>query len=78
MSLKIMFVDDEPEVLKLFKAMAEPLGTEVQTFANSREAALRIRKEKFDGVFLDAMMPQLDGFELAKLVRASPSNFGGA
>ena len=76
MALKIMFVDDEPEILNLFKAMAEPLGTEVLTFADSREAAQQIGKEKFDGVFLDAMMPQLDGFELAKLVRASPSNFG--
>ena len=74
MGFKVMFVDDEPELLKLFKALAEPLGCEVLTITDSQEAAQRISKEKFDGVFLDAMMPGLDGFELAKRVRSSSSN----
>lgn len=74
-ALKIMFVDDDPEVLKLFKALVEPLGCEVVTFADSREAAQRVQKEKFDGVFVDASMPHPDGFELAQIIRHSPSNF---
>ncbi len=75
MALKLIFVDDEPETLKLLKAWAEPLGCEVLTLADSQEAAQRIRKEKFDGAFVDARMPHPDGLELAKLVRTSPSNF---
>lgn len=69
-----MFVDDEPEALKLFKTLVEPMGYDVVTLVNSQEAAQRIKKEKFDGVFVDALMPQPDGFELTKLIRTSPSN----
>lgn len=76
MAFKVMFVDDELEILKLFKLLVEPLGCDVLTFADSREAAERINRDKFDGVFVDASMPHPDGFELAKMVRASPSNFG--
>lgn len=76
MSLRVMYVDDEPQVLKVFKDLVEPLGLQVETFSDSREAALRINREKFDGVFLDAGMPDPDGFELTKLVRQSPSNYG--
>lgn len=74
MGLKLMFVDDEPAILKLCKVLVEPMGFEVVTYADSQEAARRIMDEKFDGVFLDARMPQMDGFEMTKLVRTSPSN----
>lgn len=74
MSLKIMVVDDEPEVLKLVKTVLEPLGYEVLTEADSRQAAERLDKQKFDGVFVDVRMPNMDGFELTKRIRTSPSN----
>lgn len=74
MTLKILVVDDEPDVLTTIKALAEPYGTEVLTTADSREAAQRVNCEKFDGVFVDALMPHLDGFGLTKLIRASSSN----
>ena len=76
MALRVMFVDDEPLVLEVFKDLVKPLGYQVVTFSDSREAALRINWEKFDGVFLNARMPPPDGFELTKLVRESPSNYG--
>jgi CheY-like chemotaxis protein len=74
MALKIMVVDDEPEVLKVLKAMVEPLGCAVMTFEDSREAGRLIEKEKFDGIVLDAHMPNLDGFQLAQHIRASRLN----
>ncbi len=76
MAFKVLFVDDEPDVLKLLKSLVEPLGFEVLTLADSREAARRLQTEKFDAVFLDARMPHLDGFELAKTIRTSPANSG--
>jgi CheY-like chemotaxis protein len=74
MSLKILLVDDEVSVLKLLKSMIEPLGCEVLTMTDSREAAKRIDQEKFDGVFTDASMPFLDGFELTRHTRRSAHN----
>jgi CheY-like chemotaxis protein len=69
-----MVVDDEVQTLKAIKAMVEPLGLEVLAVADSREAAHRANTDKFDGVFLDAKMPFLDGFELTKIVRSTPAN----
>ncbi len=74
MALKILVVDDEASFLKMFKTMIEPLGCEVRTLADSREALKFLSEEKYDGVFLDARMPHLDGFELASHTRKSSIN----
>ncbi len=74
MSYRIMVVDDEPGVLTLFKSTVEPLGFEVTTMVDSREASLCIERQKFDGFFLDARMPAPDGFELTRQIRASRRN----
>jgi CheY-like chemotaxis protein len=74
MTFKIMAVDDEPQVLELIKALVGPMGMEVATSVNSREAVERINTEVFDGFLLDARMPELDGFELARCIRKSPLN----
>jgi CheY-like chemotaxis protein len=74
MSLKIMVVDDEPETLKFIKAVLEPLGHQVSAFTDSREAAERAKKQRFEVAFLDVRMPHLDGFELTRRIRESKSN----
>jgi CheY-like chemotaxis protein len=74
MSLKILVVDDEPDVLKLIKTVIQSLGYEVLGITESREAADRITHQKFDGVFLDARMPQMDGMELVHHIRRSATN----
>ncbi len=74
MELKILAVDDEIATLELFKAIVEPLGYEVVGLTDSREAAQRIMREKFDFIALDVRMPHLDGFELTRRIRQSPSN----
>jgi len=74
MALKIIAVDDEPEILKLLKAMVEPLGCEVLMVADSRDALRLIESEKFDGVVVDVLMPHMDGFELTRCIRNSRLN----
>ena len=69
-----MIVDDEQEVLELIGSMVEPLGWEVLKLSDSQEAARRLENEKFDGILLDVLMPELDGFELARRIRGSPLN----
>lgn len=76
MSVKIMVVDDDPDVLKLIKTIVEPWGYEVLALADSREAARRLDTDKFDGIVLDILMPYLDGFELIRRARRSPLNSG--
>ena len=72
--MKILLVDDEPEVCRLVKAMVEPLGVEVRTSSDSQEAALILANEKFDGIMLDIAMPKMDGFELTRKIRSTPPN----
>lgn len=74
MSLKILVVDDEPEVCKLLKSLLEPLGIETLALTDSREAVRRVKSEKFDGIVVDARMPNVDGFELSRHVRTHPMN----
>jgi CheY-like chemotaxis protein len=73
-SLKVAAVAGGPEVVATIKSLAEPLGCEVLIFADSQEAAVRLEGEKFDGIFLDIVLPRLDGFELAQRIRKSALN----
>lgn len=72
--LKIVIVDDEPQVLEVVTSMLEYLGCEVTAFADGQKAARCLENRKYDGLVVDARMPKLDGFELTRQVRASPLN----
>jgi CheY-like chemotaxis protein len=72
--LRVMAVDDEPAVLNLLKAQLEAMGCEVVQVADSREAVERLNIEKVDGLFVDVIMPHMDGFTLTRVVRNSKLN----
>ena len=72
--MKLMVVDDDPAALDLVESLVEPLGYEVLALADSRHAAECVNKQRFDGVFVDVQMPNMDGFELTSLIRASRLN----
>jgi CheY-like chemotaxis protein len=74
MSLRILVVDDDLDVLKLIKTVIQSLGYEVLGLTDSGEAAERITRQKFDGVFVDARMPGVDGIELVHRIRRSATN----
>lgn len=69
---KIAFVvDDEPANIDLIKGLM-PEGVKVKA-ALSGEIALKQLSKKFpDIVFLDLLMPQMDGFETLKAIRELP------
>ncbi|MBI4166963.1 MAG: response regulator [Acidobacteria bacterium] len=72
--LKLMVVDDDREVLDVFKILVSPLGYDVVGLSDSREAAQRVMTDKFDMIAVDVYMPDLNGFELTTRIRASQSN----
>jgi CheY-like chemotaxis protein len=74
MSLKILVVDDDPDVMKMIKTVIQSLGYEVLGLTDSQQAAERISHQKFDGVFVDARMPGLDGLGLVRHIRMSGTN----
>jgi uncharacterized protein (TIGR02266 family) len=50
------------------------LNVEVRALGDSEQAAVLLNRERFDGIFVDLQMPEMDGFELARRVRASSWN----
>ncbi len=72
--LKVLVVDDDQAMLKLLNEVLSSLGVQPVPVASSVKAAKLIETEKFDGIFLDLLMPEMDGFELAAKIRASSLN----
>jgi CheY-like chemotaxis protein len=73
-SLKLLVVEDDIASLKLMAEVFTSLSAEVRPISNSEKAADLVNQEKFDGIFLDLEMPNLNGFELARRIRSSSWN----
>lgn len=72
MDKKILIVDDEPQIRILMEQTLEELedeGVELLTANNGEEALETIQSEKPELVFLDVMMPKLNGFEVCHAVK---------
>jgi len=65
----ILIVDDLPEKLLVFQTVLEDLGHELVCARSGAQALKEILKTEFAAILLDVNMPDIDGFETAKLIR---------
>jgi len=65
----IMVVDDDPEMLKIINRTLELEGYAVSTATDGRTALALLEERSPDLVILDIIMPELDGFQILKLLR---------
>ncbi|MFY9681673.1 MAG: response regulator [Candidatus Sulfotelmatobacter sp.] len=72
--LKLLVVEDDIPSLELMTEVFMSLKAEVRPISDSQKAVAMVNQEKFDGIFLDLEMPNLNGFDLARLVRKSSWN----
>ncbi len=72
--LKVMIVDDNRLNVELLAETLASSGLDITTFINPHDAAEAVSKEKFDLFLLDVMMPEVSGFDLAKIIRTSVLN----
>ena len=70
-SQRILVVDDDPQVLGLFDDILSAGGYRVQAMESGKEAMQAIRDEPVDLLVLDLSMPEPDGFEILKILRAA-------
>jgi CheY-like chemotaxis protein len=72
--LKLLVVEDDPASLELMSEVFTSLKAEVRALNDSEKAVGIINQERFDGIFLDVEMPNLNGFDLARMIRKSSWN----
>jgi len=76
-SLLVVVAEDEPAMLNLVASHLRRLGFTVHDAADGASAWKLIEAHKPDLIMLDVMMPEMSGWEVAKLVKA-PGAVGGA
>ncbi len=69
MSRKILVADDEQHILDTVSAYLKEAGFHVLTARNGRDALFVYRHETPDLVILDVMMPEMDGWDTARMLR---------
>jgi len=70
--VNILLVDDQPAKLLSYQVILEELGEVLLTASSGREALATLLKNDVAIVLIDVQMPDLDGFELATMIREHP------
>lgn len=71
-NIKILLVDDEPDILEIVGFNLSNEGYNVITAENGADAVKKAKKEKPHLIVLDVMMPEMDGIEACEQIRQIP------
>jgi DNA-binding response OmpR family regulator len=69
----ILLVDDEPYILRSLSYLLTREGYEVETASNGEEGLARLRQLRPPLVFLDIMMPRMNGYEVCEEIKQDPA-----
>jgi signal transduction histidine kinase/DNA-binding response OmpR family regulator len=72
---RVLVVDDVEPNLVVVKGILKPYGMQVDCVTSGKEAIMQIRKGiKYSAVFMDHMMPEIDGIETTRIIRTQIDN----
>ncbi|MCK4948178.1 MAG: response regulator [Candidatus Aureabacteria bacterium] len=66
---KILFVDDEPQLVEMVKIRLEANNYEVILASDGEQALEKARGEKPDLIILDIMLPKMDGYKVCRMLK---------
>lgn len=69
MSAKVLIVDDEKDFLDIMAERMRARNLDVSTATSAENALKMLRKEPYDAVIMDFLMPEMDGFKALKLFK---------
>ena len=72
----ILVIDDEPYILRALSYLLTREGYQVETASNGEEGLARVRELRPPLVFLDIMMPRMNGYEVCEQIKRDPSLAG--
>jgi len=70
--IRILLVDDEPDILEIVGYNLSQEGYQILTAANGKDAVAKARKELPHLIIMDVMMPEMDGMEATETIRKIP------
>jgi DNA-binding response OmpR family regulator len=71
MADRILIIDDDLDTLKLVGIALQRQGYEIMAASNGRQGVIQAEEELPDLILLDVMMPEMDGYEVARRLRAN-------
>ncbi|WP_242084116.1 response regulator transcription factor [Aestuariivivens sediminis] len=71
--IKILLVDDEPDILEIVSYNLSNEGYQILTAENGIEAVKKAKKDQPHLIILDVMMPEMDGIEACEQIRKIPN-----
>ena len=70
---RVLIVDDEPDIVESIKFSLELENIECLEAYDGEEALLKAKKEKPDLILLDVMLPKMNGYKVARLLKFDSS-----
>lgn len=71
---KILIVEDNPTNLLILSEILKDMGFQVITIKEGKEAIEKIKEQEVELIFMDVQMPELDGYQVTKIIRSLELN----
>jgi CheY-like chemotaxis protein len=73
-SFRVLAVDDSPLMRTFLQNKLQPYGIQPEFASSGEEALFKISKQHFDLIFLDVMLPGMDGYDVCKMIKKNKDN----
>ncbi|HUQ10897.1 MAG TPA: response regulator [Steroidobacteraceae bacterium] len=73
-NFRVLAVDDSPLMRTFLQNKLQPYGIQPEFASSGEEALFKISKNHFDMIFLDVMLPGMDGYDVCKMIKKNKDN----